>query len=450
MQIIVLGPHRSGTSLVTRLINMMGAYCFGEGTSIGFNEENPKGFWERRDVIEANDAVLGSLEASWDSPFGWDAEAVPEQALDEFRQRFKNIFLELDAHRPWVMKDPRLCLTLPLVKPLLEVPVLVYVSRFPLEAAASLQVRNRFPLYYGLALWEFYSIQALNAGMSLPARIHVSHRQLVTSPGEAAADLFSRLCDVGVAGLRKPGDEEVQAFVDSGLWRQRQAGVLPLDRLTADQRVVLDSLEGRRDVTQPLLVSPVTSSILEAGNQWRRVDALTAERDSLTERIRDLENQRGSLLERIRDLEGRLDALSGRIHDLEKERDRLLHSLRVAEADREKEAEKRRIFLDALLAGLSMEIDESQGEFDRLRKLSMGIGSLRRHNDLLDEDVSQLSNWLAELDAIVTRIENSFGWRMGQGSMAWAGRLLGRSPSRIMEDARAVREQYAAWRKIRT
>ena len=32
MQIIVLGMHRSGTSLVTRLINMMGAYFGPEGS----------------------------------------------------------------------------------------------------------------------------------------------------------------------------------------------------------------------------------------------------------------------------------------------------------------------------------------------------------------------------------------------------------------------------------
>ena len=31
MQIVVLGMHRSGTSSVTRLINMMGAYAGGEG-----------------------------------------------------------------------------------------------------------------------------------------------------------------------------------------------------------------------------------------------------------------------------------------------------------------------------------------------------------------------------------------------------------------------------------
>ena len=50
MQLLVLGMHRSGTSMVTRLLNMAGAYFGPEGIATEANEENPKGFWERRDV----------------------------------------------------------------------------------------------------------------------------------------------------------------------------------------------------------------------------------------------------------------------------------------------------------------------------------------------------------------------------------------------------------------
>ena len=43
MQILVLGMHRSGTSMVARLLNMMGAIFAPEGVSTGANQENPKG-----------------------------------------------------------------------------------------------------------------------------------------------------------------------------------------------------------------------------------------------------------------------------------------------------------------------------------------------------------------------------------------------------------------------
>jgi len=60
MQLIILGMHRSGTSMQTRLLNLAGAYFGPEGSSTGANDENPKGFWERVEARRLNDAVLFS------------------------------------------------------------------------------------------------------------------------------------------------------------------------------------------------------------------------------------------------------------------------------------------------------------------------------------------------------------------------------------------------------
>ena len=58
MQIIVLGMHRSGTSATARLINMMGAYFGPENISLHKTDDNPKGFWERRDVMRINASLI--------------------------------------------------------------------------------------------------------------------------------------------------------------------------------------------------------------------------------------------------------------------------------------------------------------------------------------------------------------------------------------------------------
>ncbi|MFP4076343.1 MAG: hypothetical protein ACLFTD_07640 [Halochromatium sp.] len=58
MQLIVLGMQRSGTSAVTRLINMMGGYIGGEGVFLGAHPSNPKGHWERQDVMHFNDELF--------------------------------------------------------------------------------------------------------------------------------------------------------------------------------------------------------------------------------------------------------------------------------------------------------------------------------------------------------------------------------------------------------
>jgi len=64
MQILVLGMHRSGTSMVTRLINMMGAY-FGPENSVGeITDDNSKGFWERPEIFKLNESLLAIKAAS--------------------------------------------------------------------------------------------------------------------------------------------------------------------------------------------------------------------------------------------------------------------------------------------------------------------------------------------------------------------------------------------------
>lgn len=113
MQVIVLGMHRSGTSVLARILNLMGLYLGPEGMSTGANPENPKGFWERRDVRFLNDAVLHSVGCDWDRVSCLDLAAVPPEMGEAFDEVAKRTLLEMDAHRPWFIKEPRLCLLLP-------------------------------------------------------------------------------------------------------------------------------------------------------------------------------------------------------------------------------------------------------------------------------------------------------------------------------------------------
>src|SRR4051812_23402288 len=168
MQLVVLGMHRSGTSAVTRLLNLAGAYFGPEGIGTDPNEENPKGFWERRDIPAIWDAVLHAGGFDWWRVADFAPDAVPGQNRSEQTDAFRNVVFHLDAHRPWVIKEPRLCLLLPILRPVLETPVFVHVVRDPLEIAASLMARNGFPLEVGVALWERYTVDALASAADDP------------------------------------------------------------------------------------------------------------------------------------------------------------------------------------------------------------------------------------------------------------------------------------------
>ena len=211
MQILVLGMHRSGTSIVTRLINMMGAYFAPEGASHGFTKDNAKGFWERRDVMQLNQRILRYHKLEWNDLGKWSKNA-PLTAPLELSREIKTLILNLDAFRPWVLKDPRMCLTLSAWLPHLEVPVAVIVSRDPREIALSLKKRNGLDLNAGLELWEAYATSALQAVAHLP-KVYAKHEEFLADPVVAVSTLYEDLCAEGVQGLRLPSPREVQAFV---------------------------------------------------------------------------------------------------------------------------------------------------------------------------------------------------------------------------------------------
>lgn len=221
MQLIVLGMHRSGTSVLARLLNLMGAYFAPEGASTGANQENPKGFWERRDVRMLNDHVLKSVGHDWNRVLGFDPCNLPQDLVAEFSKRASRLVLDMDAHRPWLLKEPRLCLLFGLWRKVLEVPVCIHIHRHPVEVAASLHARNGVPIRAGLALWDRYVRSALAASSGLPT-VTVSHRQLMQQPCETVRRLWLDLEAVGEAGLRMPPDAEVAAFVQRDLYRHQQ------------------------------------------------------------------------------------------------------------------------------------------------------------------------------------------------------------------------------------
>jgi len=222
MQLIVLGMHRSGTSSVTRLLNLAGAWFGEDADATETNEENPKGFWERRDVREVCDGLLLGGGYDWWRLADLDLDSIPATVRDEQLAAMADVVDELDRHRPWVVKEPRLCLLLPLLRPLLDAPVGVIVTRDPVEVAQSVRARSGFPIAAGLALWEVHLERALDATADLP-RVHVRYEDLMADPVGRTARLVDDLTGLGVTGLTTPPAAEIEEFITPSLRRQRPA-----------------------------------------------------------------------------------------------------------------------------------------------------------------------------------------------------------------------------------
>jgi glycosyltransferase involved in cell wall biosynthesis len=221
MQIIVLGMHRSGTSSVTRLLNLVGAYFGPEGMATDPNAENPKGFWERRDIRAVCDGLLQDSGFDWWRVADFSVDRIPDEIREARVDEFRKIVFHLDAHRPWVIKEPRLCLLMPVLRPVFEAPVFVHVVREPLEVAESLEARNGFPIPVGLSLWEVYTASAYAATVADPS-VFVSYDALVRDPVRTTQQLVADLVEAGAHELHVPVPHEVTAFVETNLRRQRR------------------------------------------------------------------------------------------------------------------------------------------------------------------------------------------------------------------------------------
>ena len=59
--VCILGMHRSGTSLLARMLNLMGVSLGPEQFLMQPTIDNPKGYWEHDEIVGLNNEILRRL-----------------------------------------------------------------------------------------------------------------------------------------------------------------------------------------------------------------------------------------------------------------------------------------------------------------------------------------------------------------------------------------------------
>src|SRR5690606_5710447 len=447
------------------------------------------GFGERKDVRALNAFVLQSAGCDWNRVSNFDIEALPAEVIDEFMIRAGRIVLEMDAHRPWFVKEPRLCLLLALWRRVLDKPVCIHIHRSPVEVAASLQTRNQMPIEVGLLLWQRYVVSAHAAAEGLPA-VSVAHRELMTAPMDVVSRLHRELGELGVAELRLPSPSEVASFVNQELYRERELredlqafqdapqvalhravaeGRRPPARLTRfdpDARAVLDAYESglppvvtpqekrRADAerkeqalardraldamlhTRADTLEQLTSA-LEAGRrreaeQAARIEALVTEnaglRNGLAARDREAETRSrdfASLREQFQTVSGEKAAGDRSLAERFQEIARLTRMLEEAERG-----------LEAHRHDHAREVAKARDEINALEaQLASGqrqagqlrerIESLRRQNDRLEARTRVAREVVDRERATIGAMKSSWSWRLTRPVRWFTGRVRG-------------------------
>ena len=155
--VCIAGAHRSGTSMVARLLHNCGLYLGPDSELVPGRADNPDGFWGNRWFVALNDEVLNELGGAWDLPPKAE-EVFNNRRLDPLRVKAQLLIEEFGSASVWGWKDPRNCLTLPFWRDLLPELKALVIVRNPLEVAYSLRNRNEDISYsFGLRLWEIYN-----------------------------------------------------------------------------------------------------------------------------------------------------------------------------------------------------------------------------------------------------------------------------------------------------
>ena len=149
---VVLGMHRSATSLVAR---GLASEIFMGSDYQPANEFNPEGYWEDLEFATLNDQILRDAGGSWSDP-------PSERAIQIAGRYYKNKLERLvtqrnEQHELWGFKDPRTTLTYRLWEPYLRNPHLIACFRDPQDVSESLGKRDGFGVNRAMALIDEYN-----------------------------------------------------------------------------------------------------------------------------------------------------------------------------------------------------------------------------------------------------------------------------------------------------
>jgi sulfotransferase family protein len=217
--VIILGMHRSGTSLLSQMLRTCGLFIGSEFDkhfeSLYFRRLN-KGFMDRAGAAWYEPDLY--LERRAEPKFHracrvWAEHSCATSFAPEFIGWRHRVPFPGHAVHHWGWKDPRTCLTLPVWEEIFPEAKRIHVTRHPLDVAISLQRREEerqkrgkppFPLVgdldHNLRLWETHVAECLKQRSRGDLYYELQYETLLRSPQEELAKL------VEFCGLDTPSD----------------------------------------------------------------------------------------------------------------------------------------------------------------------------------------------------------------------------------------------------
>jgi GT2 family glycosyltransferase len=443
--IVVLGMHRSGTSAITRGLQVLGV-GLGDRLMPAIEDNNAKGFWEDIDLNALNIEMLSVIDSDWHY-------LAPMTASDVEVLRSKGYFLratellrqKVGSTPVFGFKDPRVTKLLPFWKKVFrhcqfDVNYVLAV-RHPLSVVKSLAKRDGFETEKSYLLWLGHVITGLLESKG-SRRMLVDYDSLMQLPEhqlDRIAKCFGLALDASELQTYKtefldqdlrhsmfePKDLELDKSCPA-LVREVYKALLDvaIDKIQIDDAAIQKRVEkwntefGRLNTMLTLVdrlqlqKTTVEQIVVNRDSQISSLKQAAAERDTQISNLRQIVAERDGQISNLKQIVAERDGQIANLKQVVAERDGQIANLRQIVAER-----------DGQLVNLKQTVVERDGQLVNLKQIVTErdgqIASLNERTEMLnnrlmlvDQEISERNRTVQAQANTIAELQSSTSWRI--------------------------------------
>jgi len=162
--LFILGMHRSGTSVMARMCNLLG-YDLGQDLLLP-RDDNESGFWENAAFVHIHEKMLDELCVDWSDYIPLEDNWDQQPGLSKLKQDLVSACeAQFTEGNHWCIKDPRISRLFPVWLSICQdldlAPRVILMFRHPAAVAASVNRRNKIPHQDALLAWLAYTLDSI-------------------------------------------------------------------------------------------------------------------------------------------------------------------------------------------------------------------------------------------------------------------------------------------------
>ena len=408
--ILILGMHRSGTSALTGVLNLLDVYL-GSDLMEG-NSANQKGYFENNHFYQVNEKLLSMIDSSWDDVFFNDEKIKSIEKFDDLKSVIQK---EFEFANIFAIKDPRLIYLFPIYKKVLEslqIDIKIILPyRNPVEVANSLNRRDSMSKEKGLLLWAYHFLLAEKHSRGYD-RVFISFDELIQNT-DSAIEKISQSLNLKLVSKYKKCKKKIEAFLEPGLKHHN----ISIDNLSEKIPNIIKNILALRE--------NLNDESMEQKFDTLREELFSNQKLFYNHDIIGLLNQNKNLQTTLKTKEQELSKSLSRIIELQdevEEKNQWAFSLNETISELEKSLRETKESVSKLQEDVQNKEEQEQSYLETISELEKSLRERMSRIVELQDEVEEKNQWafglndrIKELEGISNtyhQILNSNGWKL--------------------------------------